>query len=70
MSRLSYIRVSGEQVQGPATNVVLDMMNRAWQIKGSLEIKAIGDNVFFFQFSNRLDLLMESEEWRTVACGL
>lgn len=37
---------------------VLDAMNGAWQIQGELEFKAVGNNLFFFQFSKHSDLLM------------
>lgn len=40
-----------------AADMVLDMMRKAWQTRGSLSIKTVGENVFFFQFENRLDLL-------------
>lgn len=40
-----------------AAEVVLEMMKKAWQTRGTLTIKAVGENVFFFQFGNRLDLL-------------
>lgn len=36
---------------------VLEAMCRAWQVSGVMDVKAIGENVFFFKFENRADLV-------------
>lgn len=38
-------------------DVVFDAMKKAWFLNGRIECKALGDNVFIFQFSSRADLL-------------
>lgn len=40
-----------------AGDVVLEMMKRAWLIRGTLEVKSVGENIFFFKFGNRVDLV-------------
>lgn len=45
------------------------MMKKAWQLKGSLEVKSTGGNVFFFKFDNRVDLVKARKGMGVLACG-
>lgn len=37
--------------------IVIEAMRRAWMMQGNVEFKAVGNNIFFFQFQSRSDLL-------------
>lgn len=43
--------------KGGGGDAVLEAMKKAWKVKGEIQFKAVGNNLFFFQFSYRLDLL-------------
>lgn len=38
-------------------DMVFEAMKKVWKLKGNLDFKAVGEDIFFIQFSNRLDLL-------------
>lgn len=37
--------------------VVFEAMRKAWMVRGTVEFKSAGNNLFFFQFDNRDDLM-------------